>query len=168
VASACASGLVCERFGAAACVDPGWAEWPMPNNTTIDVGAPNPESYTDNGDGTVTDNVTALLWQQSASTTVFTWGAASTVGTAQNYCATLTLAGFSGWRVPSLVELTSLIDPANSPAINGAFFPAVPVFSSWWTSTPLAGGTDVWIVTAGIGLPTTGGTNAMSNVRCVR
>jgi hypothetical protein len=36
-----------------------WAEWPMPNSQAdVTAGAPNPESYMDNGDGTVTDKVT--------------------------------------------------------------------------------------------------------------
>jgi len=36
-----------------------WAEWPMPQwSADVTAGAPNPEGYTDNGDGTVTDNVT--------------------------------------------------------------------------------------------------------------
>jgi hypothetical protein len=31
-ASQCADGTVCERIAPAACVDPQWAEWPMPNS----------------------------------------------------------------------------------------------------------------------------------------
>src|SRR5262249_33531794 len=63
--SACASGLVCERYSGASCVDPNWAEWPMPNDVRdVGAGAPNVESYKDNLDGTVTDNVTGLIWQQ--------------------------------------------------------------------------------------------------------
>src|SRR5450432_2566919 len=40
---------------------PVWAAWRMPNW----LGMPNPSSYTDQTDGTVRDNVTGLLWQQT-------------------------------------------------------------------------------------------------------
>jgi hypothetical protein len=66
-----------------------WAEWPMPNSANeVSAGAPNLESYTDNGDGTVTDNVTGLMWQQQ--------GVPSTTYAQSNptsYCQSLTLGG---------------------------------------------------------------------------
>ncbi len=75
-----------------------WAEWPMPNGSVDSPPAPNLESYTDNGDGTVTDNVTGLMWQQMGSWST-TWGSASTPGTAQHYCATVSTAGHAGGGV---------------------------------------------------------------------
>jgi hypothetical protein len=46
----------------------------MPNSQVdVTAGAPNLESYTDNGDGTVTDNVTGLMWQQAVPATTYTW-----------------------------------------------------------------------------------------------
>ena len=68
----------------------------MPNSQAdVTAGAPNLESYTDNGDGTVTDNVTGLMWQQAVPTATYSWAGAVT------YCSTLTLAGHSDWRLPS-------------------------------------------------------------------
>jgi Protein of unknown function (DUF1566) len=139
-ASACASGNVCERSGGAACVNPNWAEWPMPNDD-LDVqnGAPNQQIYSNNGDGTVTDIVTGLVWQQAVPSVTFTWGAASTAGTAQNYCSTLTLANVSDWRLPSIVELGSIVYAgALGPAINTTYFPGTPTGSPFWSSTPYA------------------------------
>jgi hypothetical protein len=164
---ACGSGLVCERYGAAACVDPNWAEWPMPNDTTADPGAPNAMSYTDNGDGTVADNVTGLVWQQAVPSGTYTWGSASTSGTAQSYCATLALAGYSDWRLPSVEELTSLMDPGLSPPINSTYFPGPP--SAYWSSVPLAGSSgNAWYVSfAGNGMNYSA-MSVSSNVRCVR
>ena len=43
----------------------------------------NPKSYTDNGDGTILDNVTGLEWQKVPNPTYKTWTSAFT------YCATL-------------------------------------------------------------------------------
>jgi len=96
---------VCERYPPAACLDPTWAEWPMPSDQVdVTAGAPNLESYTDNGDGTVTDNVTGLMWQQVVSTTTYNWAQALA------YCPKLTLAGHSDWRLPSRIELVSIVD----------------------------------------------------------
>ena len=40
----------------------------MPNGPTdVAAGAPNPEGYTLNGDGTVTDKITGLMWQQTVT-----------------------------------------------------------------------------------------------------
>ncbi|MCA9969533.1 MAG: DUF1566 domain-containing protein [Anaerolineales bacterium] len=70
-------------------------------------------SYTDNGDGTVTDNVTGLTWQQSPDTTAD--GAIDaadklTYAQAENHCQTLTLANQTDWRLPDIKQLYSLID----------------------------------------------------------
>ena len=64
--------------------------------------AGNTPSYTNNGDGTITDNVTGLMWEQDMGTKI-AFDAASTKATAS------TLAGYSDWRVPTLKELYSLI-----------------------------------------------------------
>ena len=61
-------------------------------------------SYTDNGDGTVTDNVTGLVWQQDPTEEGTTWFEA------QDYCESLELAETDDWRTPSLKELFSISD----------------------------------------------------------
>jgi hypothetical protein len=162
-ASTCSAGLVCERYAPAACLDPNWAEWPMPNSQAdVTAGAPNLESYTDNGDGTVTDNLTGLMWQQAVPTTTYTWANAAT------YCSTtLTLASHSDWRLPSVVELTSIVDFGSSPAVNSTYFPSTP--ASWfWSSCPEAGFSSYWGIdfSSGHTLPQTASNG--SYVRCVR
>jgi len=62
----------------------------------------NQPSYTDNGDGTVTDNVTGLIWQQTPDSGNYSWDQA------QTYCESLSLAGRDDWRMPSLKELFSI------------------------------------------------------------
>ena len=94
-----------------------WAEWPMPNGPAdVTAGAPNPESYTDNGDGTVTDNVTGLMWQQAepAIGNIETWD------NAVAHCQSLTLAGHSDWRLPSRIELVSIVDLGQSEPSYGS------------------------------------------------
>ncbi len=58
--------------------------------------------YTDNGDGTVTDNVTGLMWQQDP-------GEKMTLDAAVAGADTFNLAGYTDWRLPTIKELYSLI-----------------------------------------------------------
>jgi hypothetical protein len=163
----CASGLVCERYGTAACLDPNWAEWPMPNNQVdTTTGALNPASHTDNGDGTVTDNITKLMWQQTVLPTQYAWSAAA------SYCSGLTVGGHDDWRLPTAIELVSLVDVDSfSPAINSTYFPSTPT-APFWTSTPMDS-TNQWGVyfddggTSYIDISGVDGVNTCS-IRCVR
>ena len=64
----------------------------------------NMPSYTDNGDGTITDNVTGLIWTQDQSDQSMDWSQAP------NYCETLTTGDITDWRVPNIKELWSIRD----------------------------------------------------------
>jgi len=91
--------------------------------------------YTISG-GTVYDTKTRLTWQQTLSTTTYTWA------DAQSYCASLPLAG-GGWRVPSVKELLTLVDFSVAPGsgtatIDATAFPNTPA-TGFWSSTPVAG-----------------------------
>ena len=59
-------------------------------------------SYADNGDATVTDQVTGLMWQQDM-------GEKLTFYEAVSLAETMTLGGHNDWRVPTVKELYSLI-----------------------------------------------------------
>ena len=59
-------------------------------------------SFTDNNNGTVTDNVTGLIWQQTPDSSHFSWQEAV------DYCDSLELADQSDWRMPNLKELFSI------------------------------------------------------------
>ncbi len=59
-------------------------------------------SYTDNGDGTISDNVTGLMWQQNMGNKVSFYEAFSKADT-------LSLGGYTDWRMPTIKELYSLI-----------------------------------------------------------
>jgi hypothetical protein len=93
----------------------------------------NPPSYNDNGDGTVTDNLTGLMWQQEDSD--------------ENNCKDLELAGYSDWRLPTLKELLDIVDYGMYlPSINSAFFPGTT--SSAYLSNRIAAWDSnyVWVV----------------------
>ncbi|WP_180966710.1 DUF1566 domain-containing protein [Cohaesibacter celericrescens] len=61
-------------------------------------------SYQDNGDKTVTDLNTKLLWQKTPDYSKYPFYEADA------YCASLDLGGRSDWRLPTLKELYSLVD----------------------------------------------------------
>ncbi len=77
--------------------------------------------FQDNGDGTVSDNQTGLMWQQGKATSRL-WEQAIT------YCENLSLAGFNSWRLPNIKELRSIGDVSkddsqmNTPTIDTTFF----------------------------------------------
>ena len=89
-------------------------------------------SYTDNGDGTVTDNCTGLMWQQEDDNVQRNWEAALV------YCETLELAEYTDWRLPNRRELESILDMStHRPMINEDFFPGTDYGTNvrYWTST---------------------------------
>jgi hypothetical protein len=108
--------------------------------------------FTDNGDGTVTDNLTGLIWLQDANReSTMDWAAALA------YCnsladdgSDLTDGSVAGdWRLPNVRELQSLIDYGNeSPALpTGHPFSSVQSTSYYWSSTTRPNYTDrVWRV----------------------
>jgi hypothetical protein len=122
----------------------------------------NPPSYTDHGNGTVTDNVTTLLWQQS-------YGGPMNWDDASAYCADLAFAGYSDWRLPSRMELVSLVDLGTyHPAINTTYFPGMSSESCWSSTTWAYSTSDAYTVFFDNGF--TGAYNKTNNyyVRCVR
>ena len=59
--------------------------------------------YQDNGDGTVTDRVTGLMWQQGLPDKKYPYSDCVT------YADTSTWAGYTDWRLPTIKELYSLM-----------------------------------------------------------
>ena len=122
---------------------------PCQNN----IPASNPDSvYIDEGDGTVTDSRTGLMWKQCAeglsgancqtgSAQGFTWANALTHAEAS------TFAGYTDWRLPNVKELSSLVEDCRvSPSINTNLFPNTPS-SYFWSGSPYASGSNrAWIV----------------------
>jgi hypothetical protein len=101
--------------------------------------------FTDNGDWTVTDNLTGLMWAKDAllpNTYITDWNDAI------DFSNNLSLGTSCGtpltdWRLPNVKELQSLIDFGNqSPALpTGHPFTSVQS-SDYWSSTTSASNTD--------------------------
>lgn len=72
--------------------------------------------FVDNMDGTVTDNKTRLMWTKNGWRLDFF--SAATWTEARKKCESFRLGGYRNWRLPTIEEWKSLIDPNNeNPAI---------------------------------------------------
>jgi hypothetical protein len=96
---------------------------------------------------TVDDSQTGLMWQRAVSAGTHLWATANT------YCDGLTLAGHSDWRLPTRVELRSIVNTTRTmPAITVVPFPNTPSVR-FWSATPYAqDSTRVWTVDFAEGL----------------
>lgn len=111
------------------------------------------KTYTDNGDGTVTDPTTGLQWMRCSMGQ--TWDGTTCLGTTIGYTSdqsialtgTITFAGRSDWRLPNIRELQTIVDrTAVNPAIDLSEFPNTPA-SNFRQSTPVTGITvNIWTV----------------------
>jgi len=114
---------------------------------------PNPR-FTDNGNGTVTDNLTGLIWLKNANCSSFgapeSWADALSDcnGLSAGYCG-LTDGSIAGdWRLPNRSELNSLVDVAYyNPALSntagtGQWSPGNPFTNVqsnfYWSSSTFA------------------------------
>ena len=106
----------------------------------------NPMSFTDNGNQTITDNFTGLMWQK-------TDGGEMTVESATTYCTSVNLGGFNNWRLPTSHELFLINSYENvNPALNTTYFTKT-LAEYWWTSDRRSDdATLVWAVNAGGGI----------------
>jgi hypothetical protein len=136
----------------------------------------NAMSFTDNGNGTVTDNNSGLMWQKENGGDSYNWYVASGIYDATsnpgstNVCGSLALGDYSDWRLPSKKELVSLVDysvASPGPTINAVFTGSLSSF--YWTSADLAGSqTNGWAVSFNDGHVSYVSKTATFPVRCVR
>ena len=134
--ASCAAGFPCMETE-----PPGYtclgqlADWPMPDSRP---GAKFPTSYDTSVEGVVMDNVTGLMWQREFSEDISGCSrGACGWNEAEAYCESLALAGYDDWRLPSRIELVSLVDKPGLASV----FPEADVSTPLmiWSSTPAAG-----------------------------
>ncbi|MCA9909455.1 MAG: DUF1566 domain-containing protein, partial [Anaerolineae bacterium] len=103
--------------------------------------------FVDNGDGTITDQATGLMWAQDDSGSGMNWEDALAHIEGLN---TLTLGGADDWRLPNVKELHSIVDYTRSPDTTASaaidpMFAATSItneagqadYPSYWSSTTL-------------------------------
>jgi hypothetical protein len=72
--------------------------------------------FHNNGDGTVTDNATGLMWSKNDNDAVLTWKEALAWVREANESSHL---GYNDWRLPNVKELQSIVNYNNAPVYNG-------------------------------------------------
>ncbi|NRD23980.1 DUF1566 domain-containing protein [Winogradskyella litoriviva] len=88
-------------------------------------------SFSDNGDGTISDTATGLMWQQVDDGNTYDWKSALA------YATNSELAGYTDWHLPNTKELQSIVDydKTTFPAIDETYFSCTDDDSWFWTST---------------------------------
>ncbi len=102
--------------------------------------------FVNNGNGTITDNATGLMWIQNDNGTGVVWK------DALSYAENLTYAGYSDWRLPDVKELQSIVDYSRSPATSSSaainpMFNCTPITNEagvadypwYWSNTTFSG-----------------------------
>jgi hypothetical protein len=96
--------------------------------------------FKDNGDGTLKDYATKLVWQKCSmgvNNDTTCSGVATTISWANalSYCSSLSLASLT-WRLPHINELKSIIDVTKlNPSIDTTAFPSTGLVSYWSSTT---------------------------------
>ena len=163
--------LLCEqgsqplKTGQTACHDADGAELPCAStghDGDLQMGAA--RTFTDNGDGTITDHNTGLVWEKLSDDdsihdwdNSYTWadGFATKVGTLNSAA----FAGHSDWRMPNRFELETLVhigaaEPSTYSAFNNGCAPDCTVLTCsctesglyWSSSTYHRGPSLAWLV----------------------
>ena len=99
-------------------------------------------ALSDNGDSTISDNATDLMWMKNDSQVGMNWEQALA------YAENLEYAGHSDWRLPNVKELQSIVDYSKSPGTSKTaaidpLFNSTQItneagevdFPSYWSST---------------------------------
>jgi uncharacterized protein DUF1566 len=146
---------------------PIWAEWPVPNPARFTdgspTGLPNPASYDMSRPDVIIDRITNLVWQRAVPAESGEWAGA------EAYCAALELDGHDDWRLPTRIELVSLVNFA-AGAIDRTIFVDTPE-GNFWSCSPLAGNQlHAWVVdfTRGSGATFSNDLEHQNYTRCVR
>jgi len=149
-----------------------------------------PTRFIDNGDGTVSDTSTGLMWEQTTDDStirdkdnLYTWSTGSPYnpdGTASfTFLATLNsppaFAGYGDWRLPTITELQTIVDltqgncgGGSGPCIDQTVFGPTQA-NYYWSATTSAGfPNSAWDVYFNLGVGGLGTKTSSGDVRAVR
>jgi hypothetical protein len=118
-------------------------------------------AFVNNGNDTVSDTSTGLMWQRTDDGVGRSWQ------NALLRCEGLELAGHTDWRLPDIRELQSIVDDSRSnPSIDSVFSSGT---ERYWTGTTDASTPgEAWYVHFNIGYGENSSKSDLWQVRCVR
>jgi hypothetical protein len=100
--------------------------------------------FDDNGDGTLTDALTGLMWMRCALGQTWTDGACTGNAVLHDWQGALLaadgfgFAGFADWRLPNIKEFNAIVEQrCRNPAANATLFPST-ASEPFWTASPFA------------------------------
>lgn len=139
-----------------------WACFPIPNPDAV---PPLRADYELAEPDVVFDRVTGLMWQTVAGTEKFK------ADVVMSACDELSLAGYTDWRLPRLMDLVSLIDhasaaPAGQLKTTSAFADSGPY--DFWSSSQYGTSSGLWLASLSGGYVDAPSAAASARVRCVR
>jgi hypothetical protein len=104
------------------------------------------------------------MWQKALSATEYSWE------DAKAFCPTERTGGYTDWRLPTLIELTAIIDHGRTgPVVDPTYFSWKA--SSWgvWSSSPSAtSSTEAWMVYLDYADTGPSSRTTSFNITCVR
>jgi len=105
----------------------------------------------------VLDKETGLVWEKTTASDQRHWTDGIGLDGARRYCIARGVGGRKGWRLPSIAELTSLLEatPTNPSLPQGHPFSIQPTGSYWSATTSAENSTDAWVVNLSTGHPST-------------
>ena len=121
-------------------------------------------ALSDFGGAAVRDEETGLVWETTLETTEMSWTDARAV------CADKDIGGRKGWRLPSISELSSLVDPsAKARPTLPLGHPFTNVQDVYWSATTVTDNTkSAWLVFFDTGKVLFAFKSITFNVWCVR
>lgn len=89
------------------------------------------ERFVNNGDGTVTDRITSLMWLTTPKQIAVNYNEAV------EYCKTLAVKNYKGWRLPTIGEFNKLVDKKRqNPALPATHpFENIITHVGYWSKT---------------------------------
>ena len=142
--------------------EPGWDQ---KLQCTAPATCPRFIVLTDWSSQAVLDRETGLVREQSPDTATLQWGGAAFT------CATKNVGGRKGWRLPSMDELASLIDPSVFPSLAlpaGHPFTNVQAAPYWSATTVAVSTSSAWLVDFNLGSVFTNAKTSPTYLWCVR
>lgn len=113
--------------------------------------------FTNNGNDTITDNNTELIWDRNYAEDL-------TMAEAEAHCS----AKGAEWRVPNVYEYLSILNYWKEPALDEAYF-NLTTSSYFWTSTNAAGSSSrFWTIREKYASLDGGSWDTTNNIRCVK